>query len=393
MGDPASGERIPVKFQVNRDVFSEAVTFAVKLLPSKFNHPVLGGVLIESSDNGIVLSSFDYEASATTKIAAAVGEPGRMLVSGRLLADIASRLPDAPVVFSTQDSRVVITCGKASFTLLSMPLEEYPAIPVVTGRSGKVPADVFADAVGQVAVAASREDVTPVITGVLVEVANNQLSLIATDRYRVAVRTIDWDGSDGATDVTALVPVRIIQEVSKTFANAGVLTITFTAEGERELISFSSEDKTVTSVLIRGQYPPIRRLFPESVENYAVVNTAELVEAVRRVKLVLERDIPIRFTFGQDGVMLDGHGGDKAQATENVDSTLTGNEMTVSLKPDFLLDGLNALHSEFARLGFTISEVGNQPKPGPVLITRQTSATDSDAAGFKYLLQPNLLIR
>jgi DNA polymerase-3 subunit beta len=109
--------------------------------------------------------------------------------------------------------------------------------------------------------------------------------------------------------------------------------------------------------------------------------------------LVLERDIPIRFTFGQDGVMLDGHGGDKAQATENVDSTLTGNEMTVSLKPDFLLDGLNALHSEFARLGFTISEVGNQPKPGPVLITRQTSATDSDAAGFKYLLQPNLLIR
>jgi DNA polymerase-3 subunit beta len=316
-----------------------------------------------------------------------------MLVSGRLLADIASRLPDAPVVFSTQDSRVVITCGKASFTLLSMPLEEYPAIPVVTGRSGKVPADVFADAVGQVAVAASREDVTPVITGVLVEVANNQLSLIATDRYRVAVRTIDWDGSDGATDVTALVPVRIIQEVSKTFANAGVLTITFTAEGERELISFSSEDKTVTSVLIRGQYPPIRRLFPESVENYAVVNTAELVEAVRRVKLVLERDIPIRFTFGQDGVMLDGHGGDKAQATENVDSTLTGNEMTVSLKPDFLLDGLNALHSEFARLGFTISEVGNQPKPGPVLITRQTSATDSDAAGFKYLLQPNLLIR
>jgi len=383
-----------VKFQVNRDVFSEAVSFAVKLLPSKFNHPVLGGVLIESSDAGIVLSSFDYEASATTKIAAAVDEPGRMLVSGRLLADIASRLPDAPVVFSTQDSRVVISCGKASFTLLSMPLEEYPAIPVVTGRSGKVPADVFADAVGQVAVAASREDVTPVITGVLVEVANNQLSLIATDRYRVAVRTIDWDGSDGATDVTALVPVRIIHEVSKTFANAGVVSITFTAEGERELISFSADDKTVTSVLIRGQYPPIRRLFPESVENYAVVNTAELVEAVRRVKLVLERDIAIRFTFGKDGVMLEGGlGGDKAQATENVDSTLTGNDMTVSLKPDFLLDGLNALHSEFARLGFTISEVGNQPKPGPVLITRQTSATDSDAAGFKYLLQPNLLMR
>lgn len=382
-----------MKFEVNRDVFSEAVSFAVKLLPSKFNHPVLGGVLIESHETGIVLSSFDYEASATTKIAATVTEPGRMLVSGRLLADIASRLPDAPVLFSTQDSRVTITCGKAAFTLLSMPLEEYPAIPIVAGRSGKVPAELFADAVGQVAVAASREDVTPVITGVLIEVEENQLSLIATDRYRVAVRTIDWDGTDGATQATALVPARIIHEVSKTFAASGTLSITFTAEGERELIAFSADDKTVTSVLIRGQYPPIRRLFPESVDNYAVVNTAELVEAVRRVKLVLERDIAIKFSFSQEGVLLDGVGGDKAQASENVDSTLSGSDMVVSLKPDFLLDGLNALHSEFARLGFTMSEVGNQPKPGPVLITRQISASDLDASGFKYLLQPNLLMR
>ena len=382
-----------MKFEVNRDVFSEAVSFAVKLLPSKFNHPVLGGVLIESTDTGIVLSSFDYEASATIKIAAAVSEPGRLLVSGRLLADIASRLPEAPVIFSTQDSRVAIKCGKASFTLLSMPLDEYPSIPVVTGRVGQVPADLFADAVGQVAVAASREDVTPVITGVLIEVEENQLSLIATDRYRVAIRTIDWEASDGATKLTALVPARIIHEVSKTFAASGKLSITFTAEGERELIAFSADDKTVTSVLIRGQYPPIRRLFPESVDNYAVVNTAELVEAVRRVKLVLERDIAIKFTFSQDGVLLDGSGGDKAQASENVDSTLSGADMVVSLKPDFLLDGLNALHSEFARLGFTVSEVGNQPKPGPVLITRQTSAADLDVTGFKYLLQPNLLMR
>ncbi|CAB4889617.1 MAG: DNA polymerase III subunit beta [Actinobacteria bacterium] len=382
-----------MKFEVNRDVFSEAVSFAVKLLPSKFNHPVLGGVLIESTDTGIVLSSFDYEASATIRIAAAVSEPGRLLVSGRLLADIASRLPEAPVIFSTQDSRVSIKCGKASFTLLSMPLDEYPSIPVVTGRVGQVPADLFADAVGQVAVAASREDVTPVITGVLIEVEENQLSLIATDRYRVAIRTIDWEGSDGATKLTALVPARIIHEVSKTFAASGKLSITFTAEGERELIAFSADDKTVTSVLIRGQYPPIRRLFPESVDNYAVVNTAELVEAVRRVKLVLERDIAIKFTFSQDGVLLDGSGGDKAQASENVDSTLAGADMVVSLKPDFLLDGLNALHSEFARLGFTMSEVGNQPKPGPVLITRQTSAADLDVTGFKYLLQPNLLMR
>src|SRR5690606_37472837 len=130
-----------MKFQVNRDVFSEAVSFAVKLLPQRTTLPILSGVLIEATDAGLTLSSFDYEVSARTTIAAEVETTGRILVSGRLLADIASRLPNAPVEFSTVEGKVAVKCGSANFTLLSMPVEEYPTLPQVGDGGGLVPAE------------------------------------------------------------------------------------------------------------------------------------------------------------------------------------------------------------------------------------------------------------
>ncbi|MCS5715883.1 DNA polymerase III subunit beta [Herbiconiux sp. CPCC 205716] len=381
-----------MKFQVNRDVFSEAVSFAVKLLPQRTTLPILSGVLIEATDDGLKLSSFDYEVSAQTQIAADIEEPGVILVSGRLLSDIASRLPNAPVRFSTEDSRIVVSCGTARFTLLSMPVEEYPTLPQVGAESGLLPAEQFAAAVSQVAVAASRDDVTPVITGVQLEVSENSISLVATDRYRVAVRNIDWDSNDsGTTTATALVPARTLQEVGKTFGNAGTISVAITNSDDRELIAFKSDKKTVTTLLIKGNFPPVKRLFPESVDNYAVINTADLIEATKRVSLVLEREAALRFTFTIDGVTLEAIGSEQAQASESIDALLTGQDTVVSLKPQFLLDGLSAVHSEFVRISFTKTD--NPNKPGPVLITSQSSKDQPGSDDYKYLLQPNLLLR
>ncbi|MEJ3405669.1 DNA polymerase III subunit beta [Rathayibacter sp. YIM 133350] len=381
-----------MKFQANRDVFSEAVSFAVKLLPQRTTLPILSGVLIEATVDGLVLSSFDYEVSAQTEIVADVEEPGTVLVSGRLLAEIASRLPNAPVRFATEESRIVVSCGSASFTLLSMPVEEYPSIPQVSEETGVVPAEEFASAVAQVAVAASRDDVTPVITGVQLEVGENSLGLVATDRYRVAVREIDWDGgSNGAPSVAALVPARTLQEVGKTFGHSGTISVAITSKDDRELIAFTANKKTVTSLLIKGNFPPVRRLFPESVDNYAVMNTADLIEATRRVALVLEREAALRYTFSSEGLTLEAIGSEQAQASETIDAILTGTDTVVSLKPQFLLDGLGAVHSEYVRISFTKTE--NPNKPGPVLITSQTSRETAGSDSYRYLLQPNLLLR
>jgi DNA polymerase-3 subunit beta len=384
--------RTTLRFQANRDVLSEAVSFTVKLLPQRTTLPILSGVLITTTDSGISLSSFDYEVSAQTEISADVEEPGTVLVSGRLLAEIASKLPNAPVTFATEDNRIVVTCGTASFTLLSMPVEEYPTLPQISGESGVVPADDFSEAVAQVGVAASRDDVTPVITGVQLEIAQNRLSLVATDRYRVAVREIDWDGTIGQSEPsTALVPARTLQEIGKTFGHNGTITVTLVAKDDRELIAFTAEKKTVTSLLIKGNFPPVKRLFPESVDNYAVINTADLIEATRRVSLVLEREAALRFTFNADGLTLEAIGSEQAQASESVDALLTGDDTVVSLKPQFLLDGLGAVHSEFVRISFTKTD--NPNKPGPVLITSQTSKEQAGSDSYRYLLQPNLLLR
>ena len=381
-----------VKFQVNRDTFSEAVSFAVKLLPQRTTLPILSGVLIEATDAGLTLSSFDYEVSAQTEISAEVEEPGKVLVSGRLLAEIASRLPNAPVRFSAEEGRITVACGSANFTLPGMPVDEYPTLPQISEQSGVLPAEAFSNAIAQVAVAASRDDVTPVITGVQLEVTENSLSLVATDRYRVAVREIEWSGGEAAKEgLTALVPARTLIEIGKTFGHSGSISVAITNNDERELIAFQADKKTVTSLLIKGNFPPVKRLFPETVDNYAVINTAELIEAVRRVSLVLEREAALRFTFSIDGLNLEAVGSEQAQASETIDAFLTGTDTVVSLKPSFLLDGLSAVHSEFVRISFTKTD--NPNKPGPVLITSQSSKDQPGADNYKYLLQPNLLLR
>ena len=383
-----------MKFHVNRDVFSEAVSFVVKLLPQRNPQPILAGVLIEASGAGLSLAAFDYEASARTTIEATVDEPGTILVHGRLLSEIASRLPNAPIqVEVDDDGGIVLTCGSARFTLASMPVQEYPAIPEVSGETGLVPAEEFATAIAQVAFAASRDDVTPVLTGVQLEVSGTKLSLVATDRYRVALREIPWDGGADASaePTTALVPARTLTEVGKTFAHGGDISIAFSGSGDREIIAFTAGNKTVTSLLIKGNFPPVRRLFPEQTEHHAVLNTADLAEAVRRVSLVLDRSAPLRFTFTTDNVSMDASGTEQARATESVDSHLVGDDVTLGLNPQYLLESLGAVKSEFVRITFTSSENAN--KLSPVLITPQTSVEKGNIESFKYLLQPNLLLR
>src|SRR5699024_5171926 len=144
--------------------------------------------------------------------------------------------------------------------------------------------------------------------------------------------------------------------------------------------------------LIKGNFPPVRRLFPEQTDHYAVVNTADLVEAVRRVALVLDRAAPLRFTFDASAVTMDASGSEQARASEPVDSHLTGgDEVTLGLNPQYLIEALGAVRSEFVRVTFTSSDNAN--KLSPILVTSQTSVEQAGADTFKYLLQPNLLLR
>lgn len=380
-----------LKFQVNKDVLSEAVSFAVRLLPQRTTLPILGGILIEADANALRLSVFDYEVSAQAEIVAKVETSGRVLVSGRLLSEIASKLPNAPVEFSTDGSKVLVSCGSTKFNLLTMPVEEYPTLPELPAVSGTISGDAFASAVSQVATAASKDDVTPVLTGVQIETAEKSISFVATDRYRVALREAAWSAASDGVGQVALVPARTLEQVAKTFGNQGEIAISIAKTNDREMIAFKANNRSVTSLLLKGNFPPVKSLFPESTENYAIVSTSDLVDSTRRVSLVLERESPLRYSFEDGSVGLEATGNETAQASENISAELTGKEIVVSLKPQFLIDGLSGVHSEFVKIAFTNND--NPNKPGPVLISSHGAKEKTDSDSYRYLLQPNLLTR
>lgn len=380
-----------VKLHVNRDLLSDAVSFVVKLLPQRTTLPILSGVLLGTTSDALTLSTFDYEVSAQTTVPADVSDQGEVLVSARLLSDISHRLPNEDVTLELTDSKLVITSGQATFVVYTMPVEEYPKLPTVEQWSGEIEADEFATAVTQVAVAASRDDVTPVLTGVELTVSGDSLTLVATDRYRVALRTVPWHNAAGTAEVSALIPARTVGEVAKTFANQGTVTIAITQGTDHDMVAFRAGSKQVTTLLIKGNFPPVTRLLPETVPNFAVVKTSDLIEASRRVGLVLDRESPLRFTFSLDGLLLEAVGSDQAQATEQVEAFLSKDDVVVSMKPQLLVDALSNVHTEYAKLGFTATD--NPNKPGPVLITGQVAKDAETVDNYKYLLQPNLLLR
>jgi DNA polymerase-3 subunit beta len=379
-----------VKFQVNKDVLNEAVSFAVRLLPQRTTLPILSGILIEADANALRLSVFDYDTSAQVEIAAQVEQSGRVLVSGRLMAEIVSKLPNAAVEFSTDGSKVQVNCGSAKFSLLTMPIDEYPTLPEIPATSGSVSGEDFAAAISQIAVAASKEDVTPVLTTVLLETTKENISLVATDRYRVAIQDIAWKSSN-SNEASALIPSKTLQEIAKTFANQGEISISINPSDEKDLIAFKANNRSVTSRLIKGNFPAVKTLFPEKIENFAILNTQDLLDSTKRVSLVLERESPIKFSFSSKELNLEAAGGETAQATESVDVQLTGPDVVVSLKPQFLIDGLAGVKTEFVKIGFTNSD--NPNRPSPVLITNHSSKEKESSDSYMYLLQPNLLGR
>ena len=371
-----------MKFRVERDALADAVTWAARALPSRPPVPVLAGLLLEADQAGVLrLSSFDYEVSARVEVPAEVVDPGTVLVSGRLLADISRALPAKPVDVATDASRVSVTCGSGRFTLLTMPVEEYPSLPAMPEASGTIDGDVFTQAVAQVTVAASRDETLPILTGIRVEVDGEQLTLLATDRYRLAMRTLPWRPVAPGGESVALVRARTLSDVAKALGAAGDVTLALTTGGATEMIGFEAAGRRTTSLLVDGDYPKVRSLFPETSPTFAALSTQALVDAVRRVALVAERNAPVRMTFGDGAVTLEAGQGEDAQASEAVECTLEGEELSIAFNPQFLLDGLGALTTPFARLSFT------QPRK-PAVITGQAELEGQDDTSYRYLLMP-----
>ncbi|MGW5848138.1 DNA polymerase III subunit beta [Streptomyces sp. NPDC055254] len=371
-----------MKIRVERDVLAEAVAWAARSLPARPPVPVLAGLLLKAEDSTLSLSGFDYEVSARVSVEADVEEDGTVLVSGRLLADICRALPNRPVEISTDGVRATVVCGSSRFTLHTLPVEEYPALPTMPTATGTVPGEVFASAAAQVAIAAGRDDTLPVLTGVRIEIEGDRVTLASTDRYRFAVREFLWKPENPDASAVALVPAKTLLDTAKSLTSGDTVTLALSGSGAGEgLIGFEGAGRRTTTRLLEGDLPKYRTLFPTEFNSIAVIETAPFVEAVKRVALVAERNTPVRLSFEQGVLILEAGSSDDAQAVERVDATLEGDDISIAFNPTFLLDGLSAIDSPAAQLSFTTST-----KPA-LLSGRPAVDAEADEA-YKYLIMP-----
>lgn len=379
-----------VKIQLERDVLADAVTWVARSLPNRPSVPILAGLRIEARGDEVVLSSFDYETSAKISVPADVTKEGVTLVSGKLLASIAQTLPNKPVNLEADELRVELTCGGARFTLQTLPLAEYPQLPKLPEATGTIDSSLFAHAVSQVFVAAGRDELLPVFTGVRLEIEGDTLSLLATDRYRMALREITWNPASASAEGAALIPARVLSDAAKSMTSGDHVTLNLAGgEAGDGLVGFTGEGTSgvqeITTRLLDGEFPKVRHLMNIHPALTVRMNNSELAAAVKRISLVAERNTPLRMVIGEEGITLEAATGDQAQGVEVVEAVVTdhtgeGISMTAAgFNPHYLSDALGALDSPYVNFSFTA--------PGkPCLVTPLSEIDGEPTTDYRHVI-------
>ena len=353
-----------MKIRLERDVLAEAVQWAARSLPLRPSVPILAGLLVQADADGVTFSSFDYETSAQIHVTAAVADEGQALVSGRLLADISRSLPPKPVDITSDDTKMELICGSARFTLQTLPVADYPSLPAMPEATGTVPSAAFAQAVAQVVVAAGRDELLPVFTGVRVEIDDDTISLLATDRYRMALKELTWNPSRPQSSATALVPARVLSETSRSMTAGEEIMLSLADGGAGDgIIGFDGRgpagQRQTTTRLLDGEFPKVRHIMDTAALMNVRVGTAEVIAAAKRVALVAERNTSLRMLMGDGFVTLEAATGDQAQASESIEAIIDqpgGGDQVVTaagFNPSYLLDGLGAFDTPYVNFAFT----------------------------------------
>jgi DNA polymerase-3 subunit beta len=373
-----------MKIRVERDGLADAVAWVARSLPSRPPVPVLGGVLLDAgaedgSGEALTVSGFDYEVSAQCGVPATIADGGKALVSGRLLADITKALPNHPVEIAVDGSRMTISCGSARFSLPTMPVEDYPQLPSMPQHAGELPGEIFGEAVAQVAVAAGKDDTLPMLTGVRLEIGEGNLTLVATDRFRLAMREFPWEPNESLGEVAVLVPAKTLNDAAKTLGASGA-KITLSLAANDGLLGLSGTSRRTTTRLLDADFPKYRQLLPTEHSAAAIIEVDALVQAIKRVSLVAERGTQVRLEFVDNSLRLSAGGDDEGSAEEELPVDYTGDAVTIAFNPTYLLEGLQAVRTSRAHLSFTT--------PSRPALLKPVDEDGNVAPGYLYLLMP-----
>lgn len=367
-----------MKLRADRAQFADAIAWVTRTVGSRVTLPELSGVLLEAADGKLICRATDLEVAAEVALPVQIDHPGRILLPGRLLAQLVARFPNAPVELSAEQDRVEISCGRATFHVNSMTAENFPELPLPAedAARGVLRADAFARLVAQVARAASTDEGRPVLTGVQLSAESGRLTAAATDSYRLAVRSLDWEV---AVEGSALVPSRPLQEAAKAATEVGG-TVTVVLEAGQ--VSFLLGDRRLTTKLIEGTFPAYHTLLPSQHETSVVVDRTGLVEALQRVSIVAmgQANTPVSLTFAEGMVELQATNQETGDAAEALPAEVVGDGLTIAFNPTFLLAGLEATGTGQIRI-----ELRDGLKPAVLHPVAEEGETTDD---LTYLLMP-----
>ena len=371
-----------MKVTIDQNKLVDVINWVSRSLSSRPIQTALLGIVLEADQNRIYLSSTDHETASKANTEAEVTTPGKVLVPGKLLSDIARSLPNKPVTIQLDGTRVLVNAGTAKFTLPILPINEYPNLPDMPEVLGSLDTETFNHAVSQVATAAGKDESLLSLTGIHVEVKGENITMAATDRYRLAVRELTFNPARPNTEAVALIRSRTLLETTKALTNAKNINIALApATSNDRLAGFQTETKTTTTRLLDGTFPPYRHLIPQESLTTTVIEVAPFLEAVRRVALVTDKTIPLKLTFAGNTVTLEAGGGDEAQANEVFEIQKTGEDLSIAFNPNYLLDGLHAISAPYAQISFNAAG-----KAAILMGKKEASSTAID--NFRYLLMP-----
>ena len=371
-----------MKVTIEQSKLVDVINWVSRSLSSRPIQTALLGIVLEADQNKIYLSSTDHETASRANVEADVATPGKVLVPGKLLADIARSLPNKPVTIQLDGTRVLVNAGTAKFTLPILPINEYPNLPDMPEVLGTLDTETFSHAISQVGTAAGKDESLLSLTGIHIEVKGDNITMAATDRYRLAVRELNFNPARPNTEAVALIRSRTLLETTKALTNTKNINLALApATSNDRLAGFQTESKTTTTRLLDGTFPPYRHLIPQESLTTTIIEVAPFLDAVRRVALVTDKTIPLKLTFTGNSLTLEAGGGDEAQANEIFETQKTGEDLSIAFNPNYLLDGLHAISAPYAQISFNTSGKA-------AILMGKKDANSPAIENFRYLLMP-----
>ena len=332
-----------MKLTTKREELVSKLSTVSRAVSTRAATQALSGVLLEASEGSVTLSATDLDLGLRTAVKATVESGGSVLLPGRLLAEVARSLADETVEIETREAErdVEIRSGSSSFHLRVLPAEDFPTLPSAEGGDAiRIPASVLAEGIDLVARAASRDDMRPVLTGVFVNASEKEMTMVATDSYRLAVKRSELEAALSG-EIEANIPARALRELARILSGEGVEDAAITLQTNQAI--FEAGSITLTTRLIEGQFPNFRQLLPESYEHDVRLPRPEFLDVVRRISQLAQRNAPLRLSFQPGELTVSAETPDVGDAIETMPAAFEGEPMEIGFNPEYLREGIESV--------------------------------------------------